>query len=662
MKFVKHIILFFLFPGLLAAQNALNVDFKTIDAELFIDSDNKEVRGKVQYVFDVDQADTLRMDKRDLIIDRFSINGREWGSGIENIFSESTIRIPVSISSNNTIELEYRIKPKKAMYFIGDQVWTQGQGKYTSHWLPSVDDVNDKIEFDFKITYKTGPQVIANGKLINKEFSDGFTTWNYDMVSPMSSYLAAIVVGDYNKKVEYSNSGVPLEYYYYPKDSLKVESTYRYTKAMFDYLELEIGFPYPWQNYKQVPVRDFLYSGMENTSLTIFSDSFVVDSIGFNDKNYVTVNAHEMAHQWFGDLVTATSGEHHWLQEGFATYYALLAERHIYGDDHYYWQLFENAQELIAQEAAGNSTSLLDPKSSSTTFYKKGAWALHVLREKVGDNAFRTAVTQYLEKHQFGNVETSDFIIEIEAVSGLDLTDFVDIWLIEPTFPEAEVVNSLKQSDFMKSYLEFDCKSSFDNCIDVLNSDVSDEIKVKVINTYDGDISGSAFSNNLKVRQALASYLTEIPVALKDNYESLLDDPSYLTKEIALYNLWLNFPNDRARYLSKMRSVIGFNDHNVRLLWLVLHLNTPEYQAKQKIEVLNELISYSLPDQHFELRMNAFSYLKLIGAFEITSMKSLIQATRHHNWRFAKFAKAMLEELEQDVNYKLLIGKLKNQL
>ncbi len=86
---------------------------------------------------------------------------------------------------------------------------------------------------------------------------------------------------------------------------------------MFDFLEDEIGFPYPWQNYKQVPVHDFFYAGMENTSLTIFSDAFVVDSIGFNDRNYINVNAHELAHQWFGDLVTAKSGEHHWLQEGF---------------------------------------------------------------------------------------------------------------------------------------------------------------------------------------------------------------------------------------------------------------------------------------------------------------------------------------------------------
>src|SRR5690606_16540534 len=96
-----------------------------------------------------------------------------------------------------------------------------------------------------------------------------------------------------------------------------------------------------------------LYSGMENTTLTIFSDDLVVDAIAFNDRNYVNVNAHELVHQWFGNLVTAKSGEHHWLQEGFATYYALLAERDVFGIDYYYWRLYEYAQQLLAQENAG---------------------------------------------------------------------------------------------------------------------------------------------------------------------------------------------------------------------------------------------------------------------------------------------------------------------
>ena len=93
-----------------------------------------------------------------------------------------------------------------------------------------------------------------------------------------------------------------------------------------DELKKEIGVKYPWGNYKQVPVRDFLYAGMENTSATTFSSRYVVDAVGFNDRKYTNVNAHELAHQWFGDLVTAESSKHHWLQEGFATYYALFGD------------------------------------------------------------------------------------------------------------------------------------------------------------------------------------------------------------------------------------------------------------------------------------------------------------------------------------------------
>lgn len=649
--------------GTVIAQQSEFVDFKSIKADIGFVKGEKRIFFKANYVFQVlKDVDSVFIDAKDTY--HYEFKERNFKFYATNLDGE---KIVLHLKPNEKFEVgrdyEFAITfmsyPKKAIYFVDDQIWTQGQGKYTSNWLPSIDDVNDKIEFDLSVTYDSDYEVLANGKLINKDIGEGHTTWHYDMQKPMSSYLVALAIGKYDKQLERSKSGIPLEYYYYPEDSLKVESTYRYTKQMFDFLEDEIGFPYPWQNYKQVPVKDFLYSGMENTSLTIFSDSFVVDSTAYNDKNYITVNAHELAHQWFGDLVTATSGEHHWLQEGFATYYALLAERDIFGDDHYYWQLFENAQELIAQEEAGQSTSLLDPKSSSTTFYKKGAWALHVLREQVGDSAFKSAVKTYLEKHQFANVNTTDFISEVESASGQDLTAFVNDWLVEEKLPEDAMVKSLKQSVFMQEYLMVDCEVFTSKCADYLASDISDKAKIKVVSQIPDKIVASDFQNSLKVRQAIARYVDQIPSELKPAYESLLNDKSYITIETALYNLWVNFPQERVKYLQKTKDIIGFNDYNVKLLWLALHLNTVEYQPEKKQAVLDELIGYSLPKHHFELRMNAFSYLKLLGAFEIESIKSLLLATKHHNWRFAKFAKDLVAELENDLNYKLLIAKLK---
>ena len=668
MKQISLLFLLFIFFGNLSAQQTEYVDFKRIEVAVLFDiADIKTVNGfSYEIEFDIlKRTDSIFLDAVDMVFYEVYLNKEP--IEVLNDGKKLIVKNKFEKSVNNTLKFNYKVSPKKAMYFIEqkndsiDQIWTQGQGKYTSHWLPSIDDVNEKIIFDLTISTPPGLRALSNGRL-RDSIKDGFIThWFFDMKKPMSSYLVALTIGKYNKQTETSKSGVPLEYYYYPEDSLKVEPTYRYTKQMFDFLEDEIGFPYPWQNYKQVPVKDFLYSGMENTSLTIFSDSFVVDSIAYSDKNYITVNAHELAHQWFGDLVTAKSGDHHWLQEGFATYYALLAERDIFGDKHYYWQLFENAQELIAQETAGQSTSLLDPKSSSTTFYKKGAWALHVLREQVGDSAFKSAVSVYLEKHQFANVETTDFISEVEQASGQDLTAFVNEWLVEKTLPEDAMVKSLNQSSFMQEYFMVDCEAYTSKCKAYLSSYISDKAKVKVISQIPDRIDASAFQNALEVRQAIARYVDKIPVELKSQYETLLDDKSYVTIEAALYNLWVNFPQERVKYLQKTKDIIGFNDYNVRLLWLALHLNTVEYQSDKKQDVLTELIGYSLSGQHFELRMNAFNYLKLIGGFEAKSIESLLEATKHHNWRFSKYAKNLLLELKQSASYKVIIDKLKKE-
>jgi len=473
--------------------------------------------------------------------------------------------------------------------------------------------------------------------------------WEYDMESPMSSYLVAVAVGEYNKKTEISKSGIPLEYYYYPEDSLKVEPTYRYSKRMFDYLEEEIGFAYPWQNYKQVPVHDFLYAGMENTSLTIFSDAFVVDSIGFNDKNYVNVNAHELAHQWFGDLVTAKSGEHHWLQEGFATYYALLAERDIFGDDYYHFKLYESVIELGKQDISGNGTSLLNPKSSSLTFYQRGAWVLHVLHDKVGDVVFRQAVKNYLEKHQFANVETSDFITEVERLYGRSLSAFVNLWIVKKAFPYDQAFALLKrQSTFINEFAMVDCEVKSSKCADYLKYYISDEAKVKVISQVPELVTADVFKNSLKVRQAISQHVTKIPEGLKSDYESLLDDKSYITIEKALYNLWVNFPLERSKYLSKTRNIVGFSDKNVRLLWLVLNLNTPYYEAYDKQELYNELVSYTNEKYNADVRINAFKYLNLMKSCNEKCKSNLETAKSHHNWRLVKFAKQLSEQLEQN--------------
>ncbi|MCR9183623.1 MAG: M1 family metallopeptidase [Flavobacteriaceae bacterium] len=426
---MRLLVLFIISAVFSYGQQSQIVDFKELKADLSIFPKEKKVSGTLHYTFQIlKKTDSVYLDAKQM---SFSLdNSSKTKANLSANEDKIWIKYPFEEAKEYSIAFNYEAFPKQTMYFFEDQTWTQGQRKYTSHWLPSIDDVNDKIIFNLSITAPAEFEVIANGSLEKESpvFNDQ-KQWQYTMKSPMSSYLVAIAMGNFKKQTETSSSGIPLVYYYTQNNESKVEPTYRYTKELFDFLEEVIGVDYPWENYKQVPVRDFLYAGMENTTLTIFSETFVVDSIGFVDRNYVNVNAHELAHQWFGNLVTSESSEHHWLQEGFATYFALLAEREIFGDDYYYWKLYQSAEQLTELSEQGKGEPIVKAGASSLTYYQKGAWALHILNERVGNLAFKQAVQNFLNKYKFKSATTDDFLEEITLLNGDDLQLSIN-WLM----------------------------------------------------------------------------------------------------------------------------------------------------------------------------------------------------------------------------------------
>ena len=650
------------------AQQTDIVDFLNINATVNPNAAEKSITGTVKCSFKVLQkTDSIFLDAKNMKIISFALEGIVVKAASDKIWLSDNFEA----GKTYTAFFTYEAKPKQTLYFFRNEIWTQGQGKYTSHWLPSIDDVNDKIEFDLTIASPLNKSVIANGKLLKPEERDVQKYWHFDMKEPMSSYLVAFAIGDFDKKELTSNSGIPIELYYKPSDSLKVEPTYRYSKQIFDFLETEIDVPYPWQNYKQVPVRDFLYAGMENTSATFFSEAFVVDSTGFNDRNYVNVNAHELAHQWFGDMVTEKAGEDHWLQEGFATYYALLAERDIFGEDYYYWQLYQTAEQLKAMSDEGKGESLLNPKASSLTFYQKGAWALHILRERIGDAAFKTAIKNYLEKYKFKNVSTEDFLNEVKAVAQVDISDFEKNWLQQSAFQSEEAYQSLLKSSFIKKYFEVsalramplaDKKDSLKTALTFPNDFIGQEAVYQLVDEPLSEtlpLYKAAFeSNNLYVRQAVALSLQSIPRELQTEYESLLHDASYVTMETALYQLWMQFPEKRTEYLDKAKGVEGFQNKNIRQLWLALALVTEGYENVETMPAgwqeenhLKELRNYTSTEYSFEIRQKAFEYVNELQLWDLETLKNLLEACIHPTWRFSKPSKDMLHDLLQNEQY-----------
>jgi len=680
-KYIYIGLLFFSNSPLFCQSNP-QVDFLQGIIDLYIQPANKTIEGKVVYRIRVaEKMDSIVINARNMQFRSVLLNGRK----VKYSYDDQLLVLNKKFKGEKEYSLEiiYTCKPKQAVYFLGwdddipenEQIWTQGQGKYSSHWVPSFDDMNEKVEFDLNITFDKKYTVIANGKLIKTSENGQRKRWYFDMSQPMSSYLLAFAIGNYKSNEMISNSGISISNYFYPRDSSLAEPTFRYSKDIFDFLEQEIGFQYPWQNYKQLPVRDFLYAGMENTGTTIFSESYMIDSTAFADKNYVNVNAHELTHQWFGNLVTEVDAGSHWLHEGLATYYASLAEKELFGDEYFYWLFFNKTRELEELSRKGKGESLLDPEASSITFYDKGALAVYMLQQLLGENNFKKGVQTFLSTYQYRNASVTDLMDIMERTSNRDLSDFKKNWLQETQFHSEEILSLLRKNCasidlFLKMQRELTTSSENNEAIlkRYWDANASSEFRKRIIALYHKSLSAdflrTAFKTaGLKVRQALAYIPGPIPEELIDSYESLLLDQSYITIEAALYRLWIQRPEQRRKYLDQTKTLVGFSNRNIRQLWLLLAILTRDYATEvERSQYQKELFGYTAIYQPMEVRQMAFRLIGEVFPYTDQNLMDLINAAVHPVWQFRQFARGIVDRLlkdnEQKQRFTLLLDEL----
>lgn len=684
-------LLFTLFYFYGSAQQTKYVDFTKLKAEIKFDTLQKSVKGNVTVQFKVLQkTNTVFLDAR-----KFKeVTPINLPNTINLTYAKDKITFTGNFKADKeyTLNFAYKTQPKKALYFWGwqqerlnknapnhKQIWTQGQGKYTSNWLPSIDDMNDKLLFDLSYTFNKDYQVIANGKLISaEEKNEHLKTWHYQTSQPMCSYLVALIIGKYHLKTSESTSGITLENYIYKDRIEDFEPTYRYHKEIFDFLETEIGVPYPWSKvYRQVPVRDFLHAGMENTGCTTFSDDFIIDKKTFDDINFVNVSAHELAHQWFGNLITETNSKHHWLHEGFATYYALQTEKKLFGYNQFHFKLYENAESLEAQNAKKKSTPLVTEKGNSLTYYQHGAWALVALENEIGSKNFKKVVKQFLNTYAFKNVTTEIFLKVATETSGKDLTNYAKIWLYGAEFPTKEALDILTQSNFMQNYLALAgqrtqpmigkyvyLSESLDFPVNsYLGQEVIIQLQGEAFTEQNLSLYKKAFNTNDPIiEQTLANSLAKIPQSLEPRMRKLLKASSYATTEAALYNLWNNFEANKMEYLKITKDIDGFNAKNIRTLWLALALNTPGFSTTERESFFKELQSYTATNCNMRLRQNAFQYLEILEIFTDANLIDLSFAATHPNWQFNKYCTQIIERLLNKEKYKTRFSNLQNKL
>ncbi len=350
---------------------------------------------------------------------------------------------------------DYACSPAKGLYFVyadsgggrHDQIWSQGEDMDNRYWFPCYDYPNDKATSEVIGTIAADWTLLSNGRLTGESYDRKKNTKTFHWVQskPHSTYLIMVAAGRYAVlRGKYRN--IPLAYYMYPEDTAKAAETFGRTPAMIQFFETTTGVPFPWEKFDQIIIDDFMWGGMENTTAVTLNDACVVDSRAALDFPSDPVVAHELAHMWFGDLVTARDWTHLWLNEGFATYCETIWTEFTKGEDEFQYEMIQASLAVRGTDRMLGRKPMVSHDSHPADLYARGGWVLNMLRSLLGDEAFLRALHSYLTKYQFASAETDEFRLALEDATGQSLEWFFHQWVFGAGVPKLKVTKAWDDS------------------------------------------------------------------------------------------------------------------------------------------------------------------------------------------------------------------------
>ncbi len=443
----------FAIPGA-SPQYPPDRDFKTehTKLELAFDIDNEIVSGKAT----IKIRTLVETDRIILNAASMKIKSVKLASGKALSFEYDNEKITINTGKTPSgqqleIVVEYEIvKPRLGVYFVQPdkaypkkpvQVWTHGETSDARYWFPCHDEPHEKATMEMLLTVPEDFFALSNGVLVSTKQDKKAKTYHWRMNYPMPSYLAMLAVGRF-AEIKDEWKGVAVTYYCEKGREADARRAFGKTPNMLEFFSNTIGVKYPYDKYAQVAAADFIFGGMEHTTATTQTDLVLHDERAHEEAWHDGLVAHELAHQWFGDLLTCKSWPHAWLNESFATYFDALFTEHDKGKDEFLYQLYGNAKTYFSEDQERYRRPLvtnifIGPEDIfDRHLYEKGSLILHMLRNILGDAVWWKCIKYYVEKNANRTVETTDFISAIEEASGRSVRKFFDQWIYGAGHPE----------------------------------------------------------------------------------------------------------------------------------------------------------------------------------------------------------------------------------
>ncbi|PBQ31777.1 hypothetical protein CNR22_08340 [Sphingobacteriaceae bacterium] len=362
------------------------------------------------------------------------------------------------------------ISDDKGLYFVNTtgenpykmpQIWTQGETQASSAWFPTIDNPGQKTTMEILMTVEDKYLTLSNGTLIHSDKKpNGMRTDHWKLDQPHAPYLAMMAVGEFKKVTDEPWNGKEISYYVEPMYEEHAKTIFGDTKEMIDFYSSVLGVPYEWPKYAQIVARDYVSGAMENTSATLHGDFMVYQTTRemLDGKKGNSVIAHELFHQWFGDLVTCESWSNLSLNESFATYGEYLWEEHKFGRDAADYHLLQSRQGYLGSSKEVNIIrfNYNDKEDMFDAFsYNKGGQIIHMLRKAVGDDAFFASLKKYLETNKFKTAEIHNLRLAFEEVTGRDMNWFFNQWYLSSGRPSLKIkTQSNTAGDSLKITIE----------------------------------------------------------------------------------------------------------------------------------------------------------------------------------------------------------------
>jgi aminopeptidase N len=437
---------------------------QNVRVALHFDVEQRKVIGQVTHTLSAlrDGLTHLDFDCSELTVSSARVNGKDAKFDLHDDKLSVQLAQPAKSGEKFEVELKYEGKPTSGLYFIlpdkddpdrPREIWTQGEAEDTHHYIPIYDYPNDRTSSEMTLTVPADWLTISNGKLLSvQDAPNGQKTWTWRQSQPVPTYLISFVAGEFKEKKD-AWRNIPISYNVPRGMEDTIDPTFRRTKEMLDFFSERFGVAYPWDQYAQTAVHDFVASGMENVSATTLAarDILHADLASERPEAVDSLISHEMTHQWFGDLVTCKDWSNTWLNEGFATFGATLWEEHHYGADassYRYWReqnSWMQSRELFPVPIV--TREINDSVEYVGNVYGKAGWVIHMLREQLGNDAFFRALQHYLEANRLQNVVSADLAKAIEESSGTNVDQFFDQWIYGAGAPRFTVRSSYDEAE-----------------------------------------------------------------------------------------------------------------------------------------------------------------------------------------------------------------------